>query len=242
MAANNVIEAITQVAGSPSLIHGNVARFRVDPTTGGLLCHVVAGGGGIGAGAVTIADGQDFTQGAQADLTATTDTGAFSLVALTKRQLEHLTAIFDKDEEILLELQGLRSVVGNTDDTAAVSDTADATLVAFQKLIAQHLTTLINQGIAAASPVVAALPNVVSVGVASTLVIAANSGRKGLVLTNRSANVISLGFSGAAAVLESGITLDPGDVFVMDARNISTGQVNGIASSAASSLTIQEYL
>jgi len=171
VAANNVIEAITQVAGSPSLIRGNLARFRIDPTTGGLLCHIVAGGGGGGGGAVSIADGQDFTQGAQGDTSATSDTGTFSLVALTKRQLEHLTSILTVDEDILLELQGLRSVIGDTDDSAAATDTATASQVALFKRLLQRITVLINQdvtnGTAAILPAIARVAGATSSNVSN---------------------------------------------------------------------------
>jgi len=145
--AINAIEAITQVAGSPSLISGNVARFRIDPTTGGLLVHVVAGGGGGPATAVTIADGADFALGSQSNSAATSDTGTFSLISLTKRELQHLTDIFNKDEEILLELQGIRSVIGHVDDLPAVSDTADDTQIALFKRLLQRITVLINQNV-----------------------------------------------------------------------------------------------
>ncbi len=84
-------------------------------------------------------------------------------------------------------------------------------------------------------------PTVASVGVASAQAVATASTRKGLVLTNRSSAVISLGF-GQTAVLNSGITLDPGDVFVMDQFTFTTAAVNAIAGSAASNLAVQEYL
>lgn len=66
------------------------------------------GGGGGGGGAVTIAagavatgayvagsvvDGADVTQGAKADATATSDAGAFSVVALLKRQLSKMAVL-----------------------------------------------------------------------------------------------------------------------------------------------------
>jgi len=51
------------------------------------------GGGGGGGGAVTVADGADITLGAKADTAATTDTGTFSGIALTKRQLQTLATI-----------------------------------------------------------------------------------------------------------------------------------------------------
>lgn len=53
---------------------------------------VVAQAGGGGGGAVTIADGADVTQGAMADVVASSDTGTFSLVALFKRLLQKFTA------------------------------------------------------------------------------------------------------------------------------------------------------
>lgn len=48
-------------------------------------------GGGGASSAVTIADGADSAMGAKADAAATTDTGTFSLIALTKRLLAKLT-------------------------------------------------------------------------------------------------------------------------------------------------------
>lgn len=86
----------------------------------------------------------------------------------------------------------------------------------------------------------ASSPTFATVGVASASAVAANSSRKGLVLINTSSNTISLGF-GAAAVLNSGITLAPGSIFVMDEYLYNTSAVNAIASSASSNLSIQEY-
>lgn len=84
-------------------------------------------------------------------------------------------------------------------------------------------------------------PTASSVGVTSAQVLAAAATRKGLVLVNTSNNRISLGF-GAAAVLDSGITLyGPGGTFVMDDYCFDVGAVNAIASAAASNLAVQEY-
>jgi hypothetical protein len=83
-------------------------------------------------------------------------------------------------------------------------------------------------------------PAAASVGVASASAVAANANRKGLVLVNSSNARISLGF-GSAAVLDSGITLYPGGVYEMDEFTFDLGQVNAIASAAASNLSIQEY-
>lgn len=86
-----------------------------------------------------------------------------------------------------------------------------------------------------------ASPSAASVGVASGSVLAANSNRKGLVLVNTSLNRISLGL-GAAAVLDSGITLNPvGGTWVMDEYTFTTVEIFAIASGGGSNLAIQEF-
>lgn len=85
----------------------------------------------------------------------------------------------------------------------------------------------------------ASSPTAATVGTSSAQAVAANASRKGLVLTNTSVNIISLGL-GATAVLNSGITLYPGGVFYMDADVFTVGAVNAIASAASSNLAIQE--
>ena len=84
-------------------------------------------------------------------------------------------------------------------------------------------------------------PTAVSVGTSSTSVLSSNASRKGLVLVNTSANFISLGLDGAAAVLYSGITLTPnGGTWVMDSQTYTTGAIHAIASVASSNLSVQE--
>lgn len=86
-----------------------------------------------------------------------------------------------------------------------------------------------------------AAPSAVSVGVTTTVVLAADATRKGCYLTNTSTGYISLGF-GANAVLYSGITLNPGGgAFWLDEYNFVTGAINAISSVAASNLGIQVY-
>ena len=83
----------------------------------------------------------------------------------------------------------------------------------------------------------------VSVGVASGALVAANTSRRYLVLVNTSvAARVSLGF-GAAAVLDSGITLMPnGGSYEMSeaAGNLYRGAINAIASAAATNVAVQE--
>jgi len=90
-------------------------------------------------------------------------------------------------------------------------------------------------------PLTPAAPAAVSVALVSTSVLAAAAGRKGVYLVNTSTGYISLGF-GAAAVLWSGITLNPGGgVFWIDEYSLVTGAINAIASVAASNLGVQAY-
>lgn len=83
-------------------------------------------------------------------------------------------------------------------------------------------------------------PGAVSVGLTSTAVLSANQSRRGAVFTNTSDNVISFGLSGNAAVLNSGITLAPKGVWVMDAFTFTTGAITAISDVAASNLAVQE--
>lgn len=85
-----------------------------------------------------------------------------------------------------------------------------------------------------------ASPTAATVGTSSASVVSSNSSRTGLVLTNTSSNIISIGI-GAAAVLNSGITLYPGGHWEMDEYTFDTGQINAIASAGSSNLAIQEF-
>lgn len=87
----------------------------------------------------------------------------------------------------------------------------------------------------------ASAPTQATVGTSSATAVPANPNRKGLVLINTSANTISLGFDGNAAVLNSGITLGASWVYEMDPYLGSTGAVTAIASVGGSNLAIQEY-
>ena len=93
------------------------------------------------------------------------------------------------------------------------------------------------------NPSIASAPIAASVGVASAQAVAANPNRTGLILVNTSANAISISFDGNAAVLNSGITLNPnGGTFVMDEFTFTTKAINAIAGGAASNLAVQEFV
>jgi hypothetical protein len=85
-------------------------------------------------------------------------------------------------------------------------------------------------------------PLSVAVGVASVLAAQANSGRKGMVVTNTSTSgqVISLGL-GFPAVAAAGIVLQPNNYWWMDVKSFTTGQINAIASAASGSVAVQEF-
>lgn len=83
-------------------------------------------------------------------------------------------------------------------------------------------------------------PTVISVGIATTVVLASNTSRTGLMLINTSSSKISLGL-GVSAVLNSGITLYPGGTFWMDSFSYTTVAINAIASVASSNLSVQEF-
>lgn len=83
-------------------------------------------------------------------------------------------------------------------------------------------------------------PMNVTAGVASAVAVAFNANRKGMVVTNLSINKISIGL-GVAAVVNSGIVLYPGGVWVMDDYTFTLDSVSVIASAASSLVAIQEF-
>ena len=87
---------------------------------------------------------------------------------------------------------------------------------------------------------VPAAPTSASVTNTSSLVIAANASREGLVVMNLGTVNVSFG-CGYPAVVNSGITITPNGVWVMDAFTFTTGAINAICSSTAT-LAIQEYV
>lgn len=138
--------------------------------------------------------------------------------------------------------------------TDAESAAGNGSVIALLKRIRTQITSLVAQLPAALTSagnlkvsiqerlaLTASVPAANSVGVASASALASNASRKAVVFRNTSNATISLGLSGNAAVLNSGITLDPGDSVTFAGDLLTTGQVFAIASAAASNLAIQEY-
>ena len=93
------------------------------------------------------------------------------------------------------------------------------------------------------TPITQSAPTQVSVGVASGVLLAANAARRYLVIVNNAAAArVSIAF-GVAAVLDSGITLQPnGGAYEMSvgAGNLNVGEIRAIASGAATTVGLQE--
>lgn len=124
---------------------------------------------------------------------------------------------------------------------AAATFPVTATIAAAQTLATVTTVTTITNPVSTKTALTPSAPTAASVGIASGAAVAINANRKGLILINTSANYISLGFGANAAVLYSGITLNPnGGTFVMDEFTFTTQAVNAIASGATSNLAIQE--
>lgn len=84
-------------------------------------------------------------------------------------------------------------------------------------------------------------PTFATIGVTSGTVIAANANRKGLVIQNGSSlATISLHLNNGSAVLNSGITLFPHDIWYMDEFTFTTAQINAISSLASTNVPVQE--
>lgn len=120
------------------------AQFKTDRVGGVDIPYVKIDGGG--GGAATIADGADVTQGARADSAATTDTGTFSIVALTKRMLQKLTAIAADTASAVVSLGSMDTKL-SSQATAANQATANSSL----SIIATNTTPVVGTGTTVAS-------------------------------------------------------------------------------------------
>lgn len=90
------------------------------------------------------------------------------------------------------------------------------------------------------TPLTPSAPTTASVGITSAQIVASNSSRTGLIITNLSVNRVFIGL-GATAVLNSGISLYPGGTYQMSEFDFTTGAVNAVASAASSTVSIQEF-
>ena len=107
----------------------------------------------------------------------------------------------------------------------------------------QAANQLDSQGrmlISSKTPRTFSAPVTATVNTTSTLVLAANTLRKGLYLSNTSPQQISFGFDGNAATYQYGLTLYPGEKFWMDEYSYSVGAVYAITTGSVAYIGIQE--
>ena len=83
-------------------------------------------------------------------------------------------------------------------------------------------------------------PATATASTVSSTVVSANANRKGLIITNLGSVNVSFG-CGFPAALNSGITLNPNGVWVMDQYTFSTVAINAIVGTGVATLAIQEY-
>lgn len=86
-------------------------------------------------------------------------------------------------------------------------------------------------------------PDNVSVGAASTSIIAANPLRRAIILCNHdSVKTVDLNLAGAAALINKGLRLNPGQTMIMvqGDGSFTTAEIRGIASAASAEVGIQE--
>lgn len=209
-----------------------VASHAVTIASAGVASGAIASGavasGAVASGAFasgSISDGAMVTLGAKTDAkSAATDSTSITAMQVLKQISASVQAPPTQAVTVPADPFGVNS------DAASASGSISAKL----RQIATSGTPFIKTALTPSSP------TVYSVTASTTQALASNANRKGLVLTNNSANTISIGLA-ASAVLNSGITLYPGGVFVMDDYTFCTGAINAIASVTSSNLGIQEF-
>jgi hypothetical protein len=91
------------------------------------------------------------------------------------------------------------------------------------------------------SPVTYNAPVVVSVGLTSTLLVAANANRKSLLLQNRdTTNPIDINLAGGTAVSATGFRLGAGESYSFSPWDLPAGDLTAIAIGAAVNVTVHQ--
>ena len=92
------------------------------------------------------------------------------------------------------------------------------------------------------TPLTGSTPATATVTGTSANVVASNSNRKGMVITNISSDIIYLSFGASTAVVGDGIALSPYGVYEMEEYSYSTQAINAISSGTSSLVSIQEFI
>lgn len=251
---------IANISGVSSITFTGTIEPAVNPSTHGLLVELSSGGVDQDVNLVSVS-GTAFNLGQQLATSSLP-------VVLTAAQISTLTplstvAVTQSTSPWVISgavTNTVLSVVGGGTEATAqrVTIANDSTgVLTVKQATGSNLHTVVDSGtittvstitavtsitnpVSTKTALTASSPTAASVGTSSAQAVAAAATRKGLILTNTSANKISLGF-GATAVLNSGVTLYPGGVFVMDEYNFHVGAINAIAGGAASNLAVQEF-
>jgi len=101
-------------------------------------------------------------------------------------------------------------------------------------------TLTVSGTVSTKNALTASAPASGTVGITSASIVSSNSSRKSLIIKNLSNNTISLGLA-QTAVLYSGITLSPYEIWNMNEYSFVTGAINAIADVASSNVSIQEF-
>ena len=133
-------------------------------------------------------------------------------------------------------------IMGAKQSSTDSNKNAPTAVSVIQDIAGNNCLAVVDVGKIASQKITQSSATAVSVGVASGVLLAANTSRRYALFVNTSAAYVSLNF-GAAAVLYSGITLSPnGGSYEMSigAGNVTTQEVRAIASAAASNVGVQE--
>jgi len=210
----------------------------------------------VSAASALKVDGSAVTQPTNvAQLAGTaTDTNSGNKSAGTLRVViatdqPQLTAALKVDGSAVTQPTNVAQLAGTATDTNSGNKSAGTLRVVLATDQPQLTNALKVDGSATTQPIsivgstTASSPTTATVNGSSGTVIASNANRKGLALTNTSTGGqrISLHMAAGSAVLDSGITLWPGDSFVMTRETFTTAQINGIASAASGTIGIQEF-
>lgn len=159
----------------------------------------------------------DADLGALADNAASSDTGAFSLIALVKRGLQNWTTLLTRIPT--LTLSGSRLQVDGSGVTQPVSGTVATT-------------------VAVRSPTTTSVASSAS----SVTILAANANRRGCSIANDSTATLRLSFSTPATTANAFLVLPPGAFILLDQQMIVTGIIYGIWSAANGTAQVTEYV
>lgn len=160
----------------------------------------------------------DADLGSPADAAATSDSGTFSLFALFKRGLGNWTTLLARIPALV---NGSISVTMNpTGPTVAT------------------LTSIDNKQAVPRTPTTTSVSSAIS----STLLLAANTNRRGLSIANDSTASLRLSFDNPATAANAFLVMAPNSFLLLDQQLITTNAIYGLWTSANGTAQITEFI